>query len=270
MSTIEVKNLHTKFRELEQECVNLSDFPEKSYPAIRMDGIKHSKQFLKNYLKNLPYNIAVEKSIIALHKSTRKMFDRNFADNWVFGCAAADELSIFFGNSLTNPRYNRRMMKVCTTLSGNMSSILTSYIRVKQKKVFSTEVPHKNNSSWIPQIASYDCRPLYFCSVSEMASYIRYRYIVASRYSYWKVLKLQGCEEFRDDGIRDDIDLLKDLVVKRGWQDDYRQAISAFSLFYPDGNGGLLFKRPVDEEDMTLENLTLLIDQSLCKLKYEL
>lgn len=248
--------LYDRFKILEKQAEGFAYFPDGAYPCIRMDGVKHSKYFLKDVHSNSGYSDSARKSVFGLYGSMKTAFNRDINFNIVCMLSFSDEVSVVLTSDMRSQRYDRRVMKICTSFCGNLSSLFTSYVREDAKDILTREKPKNSAGRWYPQILAYDARPLSLKNAEEIALYLRHRYLLAKRHACRKALRLAGAPEALDGQIKDDLDALQKLVARYGLHSEYEESISSFLLYLPNEIGELKIFRPVPEAIVEVGRLT--------------
>jgi hypothetical protein len=216
----ELQSLHETFKIREKEAISQPFIPEDAYLCVRLDGIHHSKQFLKNHLEYPAYNYALKKSIQDVHGFMRTVFDRRYPENLVCACSFTDEVSFIFLNTIKNEKYAQRSMKVCTTLSGNLSAAMTLDVA-------------KHESTQVSGLLAFDARPIYLNDVNDIVSYVRHRYLLASGQAFWKVLRLRDYPGWETGEIRANYDHARALVEENGWAEEAEKIRNSFRIYLP-------------------------------------
>lgn len=264
----ETLDLYDEFKRLEQEAEELALFPEGTFPCIRLDGFRHSKTFLKDDLINKKYSSMARKSAVGLFKNIKKIFDRDLKSNVVCILTYSDEASVILVPSLKNERFGRRIMKICTMLTGFLSSLITSHMRRKASALLTKDRHADGSNMWMPQIVSYDARPICLADEDAVVRYIRHRYLVAKRNAYWKVLNLRGHKVAHDPEKKNDLDLLMDIVMVNGWEGEAKSLLATFAMFFSHDVEEYKEFEKVDDAFMQNTSISRLVRDTLLKIGY--
>lgn len=226
----ELDSLFDEFKAREKEALKEPLIPEDKYLCVRLDGIRHSKGFLKDHLGNKAYHNVIRKSVQSVHRMMHRLFDKSYAENIVCACSFSDEVSFILLNKITNQRYGRRAMKICTTFSGNMSASMTFEA-------------NKSQSKRISGILAFDARPIYLNDINDIVSYVRHRYLLASHQAFWKVLHLREYPGWRTDEIMRDYDHARAIVKNNNWTKEAEKTRKNFRIYLPQYKGLREIKR---------------------------
>lgn len=255
--------LFKEFKALENDAEVLHEFPDGCFPCVRMDGVRHSRSYLKNVLINKAYDWQAKKSAVAVYGAMRHHLDSSMNNNFVCFIVFSDEVSFVLSPSLKNPRYGRRVMKICTILNGGLSSAFTSLVRKNAQKLVTKDRDIEEFGGWMPQLMSYDARPILLHGHEDVARYIRHRYLVAKRHSYWKVLNLHGHPLAADNAMKKNLDALRAAVAGNGWEEDVHTLLGTFRLFFPQRNADVIAFEEVNDEGMELDVLSRRVCETL-------
>ncbi len=242
MSQLELDNLNKLFKELETESLTISNLPENKYLCIRLDGFKATKQYLKDVLINKNFNKNLHTSYNYLFNSFKKYFTNKYTSSIVCAFIVNDELSIILNKDNVNDA--KRIMKVCTLFSGALSANMTTHLN-KNETIF------------------FDARPL-ILSKDEISKYIRYRYLISKRYSYWKVLRLNKFPNVFEDKIKGSLDnsVLGVKEIKK--ENDAEKIISTMRFFLTEKKiNPSYYNISVNEKNMSLNNIESVINNYL-------
>jgi tRNA(His) 5'-end guanylyltransferase len=220
----ELQCLLESFALRENEALQLPEIPDDAYLGVRLDGIRHSKMFLKDHLENDDYNAIMRDSIHSLHAKMKTIFAKEYPENFVCACSFTDEVSFVLLNRISNERYKKRTMKICTSLCGGLSSAMT------RKAIYS-------KSKRFRDILSFDARPIYLSNINDIVAYIRHRYLLASRQAFWKVLRLRDYPGWETDEIKKNYDNARAIVEEKGWADEAETIRKSFRIYLPHFTG---------------------------------
>ncbi|MCJ8326246.1 MAG: hypothetical protein MJK08_04005 [Campylobacterales bacterium] len=213
----ELDNLTKKYKEKENDSLGLLLVEKDKYLCIRLDGFKATKSYLKDTLTNKAFSDALDSTACSIFHSFRKYFSRE-KESIIALYICNDEISIILNNNLTNDA--NRIMKVCTLFSGMASSIMTKEL-IKKKLI----KVHSRVS------IAFDARPLVLNN-DEVSEYIYYRYLVSTRYAYWKVLRLKEVDGVYEDYIKKDIDMCIKLVKDKNYENQAELVLQSYSFYY--------------------------------------
>jgi|GEM_PF-2883928 len=220
----ELQSLLGTFTDREAKALSEPEIPDEAYLCVRLDGIRHSKMFLKDDLENEDYDVVMRDSIHSLHAMMKTIFANEYPENFVCACSFSDEVSFVLLNRISNERYEKRTMKICTSLCGNLSAVMT------KKSNYS-------NSKRLRRLLSFDARPIYLNDVNDIVAYVRHRYLLASRQAFGKVLRLREYSGCNEDGIKKDYDNARTIVEEKGWADEAETIRKSFRIYLPHSTG---------------------------------
>src|SRR5258707_9696553 len=93
-----LKALEPHFKQIEDESLVQSRCPQEQYPCIRLDGVKASKNHLKDKLVNKAFGTALKEAIQVAYYLHRN-FIHPAAGNFFLGaCSFSDEVSFVLNN----------------------------------------------------------------------------------------------------------------------------------------------------------------------------
>ncbi|WP_108062617.1 tRNA(His) guanylyltransferase Thg1 family protein [Poseidonibacter lekithochrous] len=208
MSQAELDSLNTYFKDNEKKTLTISDVPENKYLCIRIDGFKATKKYLKDILINDDFNNKLAISYENLFFSFRKYFTNIYSSSIICAFIVNDELSIILNKDNAND--GKRIMKVTTLFSSSISSSMTRQYE-EDRLIF-------------------DARPL-ILDKNDISKYIRYRYLISLRYSYWKVLRLNNYKDVYEDRIKQNLENCIIAVEKINKKDDAIKLINTINFF---------------------------------------
>lgn len=242
LSQLELDNLNKLFKKLETDALTIANLPENKYLCIRLDGFKANKQYLKDVLINEDFNDSLYKSYKHLFDSFKQYFTKEYTSSIVCSFIINDEVSIILNKDNVND--GKRIMKICTLFSGVLSSNMTRNL--------------KNNETIF-----FDARPL-ILSRNEISKYIRYRYLISKRYSYWKVLRLNNFHGVFDDRIKKNLDNSILGVKEIGKESDVEKIVSTMRLFLTEKEIDPSYSNiAVNEKNMSINNIEMVINNYL-------
>jgi tRNA(His) 5'-end guanylyltransferase len=229
----ELTRLLEVFGRIETDSLTQERCPEGQFLCIRLDGIKVSKQHLKDRLSHPQFREALSRAILGAYYLLRwhsKKENKNF-----FLCALAlsDEVT-FILNNRTN-YYDNRSFKIGTMLAGCLSGFMSLYFQPPsthhaRKSKHSSEGAH-------PEIVAFDARPLLLESYRQVDEYIQLRQLMGRRNSMCKALRLRKVfsdSELYDTELKNDVPRLTQAIAAHGLEKDLQQALDEFRLFVPD------------------------------------
>lgn len=235
----ELEGLTVKYKEREKDSLTHTQVPDEKYLCIRLDGFNATSKFLKNELTNNNFNTSLLQAHKNLFWSFRHHLNYYYTSSIVCSFIANDEVSIILNKD--NDNYNKRVMKLCSLFAGVLSSSMSLNINRNNDKI---------------GIVAFDSRPIILNSQEEIIEYLRYRYLVAKRYAYWKALRLNKFNKVYEDDVKYNIDVAIQHVIDRGEEKDAKKVLKSYKLLIPE-----LKKNPkcitfkVDNELMTTPNL---------------
>ncbi len=217
----ELETLFEKYKRIEHESLKIDIVPDNKFLVVRLDGFKVTKNYLKDVIVNEKLTNAMNYSINQLFKRFRTYFTNEYSSSIIGTFYANDEVSIILSNkmNLSKDTYGRnleikRVMKVCTIFAGAISSFMTEKMN---------------------EILYFDARPL-ILSQNELGEYIYSRQLVATRYAYWKILRLNNIEGWEQDFYKKDLLNSKNKVSEIGKRQDANKIINSYSYNLIDNN----------------------------------
>lgn len=242
MSQLELTELNKMFKRLEKEALIMANLPENKYLCIRLDGFKATKNHLKDVLINEDFNNSFYKSYKDIFNSFKNYFTKEYTSSIVCSLIVNDEMSIILNKDNVNDA--ERIMKMCTLFSGALSANMTNHLGENA-------------------IIFFDARPL-ILSKDEISKYIRYRYLIAKRYIYWKVLRLNNFDGVYEDKIKKNLDNSILSVKKIGKEDDAKEIINTMKLFLTNEEINPSYSAiDINEDNMSLNNVETRINKYL-------
>jgi len=212
----ELEQLSKKFKENEKNSLDIDTIPKNKYLCIRMDGFKATKKHLKDTLINKHFNYSLYKSNQMLFNSFKHYLTNEYASSIICTFIVNDEISIILGKD-NNHKDSRKIMKLCTLFASTLSSATTLTLN-KTKKQIGT--------------IAFDARPI-LLERSEINEYIRYRYLIAKRYAYWKVLRLNNIDNWKENYIFKNIDNCINLTKEHHLENEALQIIDTYKFYLP-------------------------------------
>lgn len=216
MQQTELVELENKYKKREDESLEEVLIPEGKYLAIRLDGFKGSKRYLKDHMVNQRYNNCLRITNDAIFKSFRHYLNQNYSSSIVCSYIVNDEISIIL-NKDNDHKYAKRIMKLCSLFAGSASSTFSLRYNTKNKK-----------DSFV-----FDARPI-LLDEDEITEYIRHRYLFSVRYAYWKALRLDGVPNANDDDIFGNIDNAISLAIENNLKEEAEQLTSTYGFYMPE------------------------------------
>jgi tRNA(His) 5'-end guanylyltransferase len=217
MLQTELEELTRKFKQIETESLEKSTLLDEQYLCIRLDGFKATKKYLRDSEINKEFNFAFHKATLDLYFSFRNYLTNEYPSSIICAIIFNDELSIII-NKNNNASDSRKIMKLCTLFAGILSASFTN--KFKDHKI-------KDN------IISFDARPL-ILTENEISEYIRYRYLIATRYAYWKVLRLNNIKDHNEDYIKHNIDNCIKFCSEHQLKSKVKNILSTYKIYYPE------------------------------------
>jgi len=217
----ELETLFEKFKRIEHESLKIDMVPDNKFLVVRLDGFKVTKNYLKDVIVNEKLTNAMNCSINELFKRFRTYFTNEYSSSIIGTFYANDEVSIVLSNkmNLSKDTYGRnleikRVMKICTIFAGAISSFIT-----------------KN----MDEPLYFDGRPI-ILSQNELGEYIYSRQLVAIRYAYWKILRLNNIKGWEKDFYKKNLLNSKNKVKDIGKFLDANEIINSYSYNLIDNN----------------------------------
>lgn len=125
----QMKELESRFREIEETSLGTMSVPPGSLLVVRLDGVKLTSTFLKDSLSNPKFDGALDSSIRTIFNIFANSTYEHCRPFIRLALAVSDEVSIVIPG-LPNI-YKGRVMKLCTILAGTMSSAMTGNLAAK-------------------------------------------------------------------------------------------------------------------------------------------
>lgn len=217
-----LSKLDLKYKEIEEDSLSIQFVPPDCFFCVRLDGIKATKNHLKEKLINKKFNKSFHEAIVQTFKAFNNSTNDKIKSKFVCLIALNDEVSFLFEKS--NIGYDRRIMKLCTILSGILSSWFTwemvTYSKAKGGHF------HKKRI-----VMPFDSRPLILKSESDVMEYIKYRYLVGKRYAYWKTLRLADYPEVYEDHVKKNLDNAEHIVIDLNLEKKFYTIENTYTLF---------------------------------------
>ncbi|WP_404317031.1 hypothetical protein [Malaciobacter canalis] len=211
----ELETLFEKYKKIEQKSLKIDMVPDNKFLVVRLDGFKVTKNYLKDVVINKKLTNAMNCSINELFKRFRTYFTNEYSSSIIGTFYANDEVSIILSNkmNLSKDTYGRnleikRVMKVCTIFAGAISSFMTEKM---------------------DEVLYFDARPI-ILNQNELGEYIYSRQLVASRYAYWKILRLNDIKGWEKDFYKKNLLNSKNKVKDIGKLPDANNIINSYSF----------------------------------------
>lgn len=245
MLQTELEELTMKFKQIEMESLEKSILLDEQYLCIRLDGFKATKKYLRDNEINKEFNSAFHKATLDLYFSFRNYLTNEYPSSIICALIFNDELSIII-NKNNNASDARKIMKLCTLFAGVLSASFTNNFKVSEMK---------NN------IVSFDARPL-ILKESELPEYIRYRYLIATRYAYWKILRLNNIQDHNESYIKHNIDTCIKICTDYKLKNKVNNILATYKIYYPERliNPKFLVQR-INEKYMIRKNIAMKMEK---------
>lgn len=214
---LELDSLTKKFKSRENESLETVLIPDNKYLIIRLDGFKTSRNLLKDVVVNKEFHEAFHEAVLTVYFSFRNYLTRKYSTSIINEVMFNDEIS-FVLNKNNEHEDAKRIMKLCSLFSGMLSAAFTQNFI-------------KNNDT--RNIFSFDARPI-IVSKDEISKYIRYRYLVAIRYAYWKILRLNNVDDCYEDYIKHNIDKCIELCMKYKFNSIAKKILLTYQMYSPE------------------------------------
>lgn len=213
----ELEKLTKKFKERELESLSIVNIPDGKYLIIRLDGFKASRNLLKDVPVNKKFNSAFNSATTTVYLSLRNYLTKQYPSSIMNVTLFNDEIS-FVLNKDNEHRDAKRIMKLCSLFSGMLSGAFTNKFVV-------------DSSS--NDVVAFDARPV-IVSQKEIAQYIRYRTLVATRYAYWKVLRLNEIDGCYEDEIKNNIENSISECKEHQLVKEANKILQTYQIFFPE------------------------------------
>ena len=246
----ELEQLEKKFKQNEQDSLAVVTIPNKKYLCIRMDGFKASKNHLKDKLTYQHFHNSLYKASKDLFKSFKNYLTREYKSSVLSIFVINDEVSVILNND-NNHNDAKRIMKLC--------SLFASTLSVSMTKSFNT----RKYSGTI----AFDARPI-ILEQNEISEYLRYRYLIATRYAYWKVLKLNKIDGWHEAELKKHLDNAIQKVQNLGIEDQSFKIIDTYKLYILNQDEKVnLEVYKINDISMLLGNLNITINNVIAYLQ---
>lgn len=214
---IELEALTKKFKDREEYSLTQTLIPEDKFLIIRLDGFKASRNLLRDVIVNKKFNSALQEASLIVYFSFRNYLTKEFPSSIINVIIFNDEIS-FVLNKDNEHKDAKRIMKVCTLFAGMLSGAVTqNFVKAKNKR----------------DIISFDARPI-IVSKDEIPEYIRYRSLVATRYAYWKILRLNNIEDCYEDYVKGNIENSIKLCKKHNLVNHVKKILESYKIYFPE------------------------------------
>lgn len=228
----ELEELSREFEGLEAASLSMTRVEAPQRLIVRCDGVKLSKRFLKDALKNPRFDDALRRSVCSVFAVLGRMIPRGAPLLIQRVLILSDEVS--FVLSTGDNYYNRRVMKLTTLLGGTLSSAMTGqfeFPRLKRRR--------KRHSDAYPELICFDARPI-VVEGDELERYLRWRWLLFLRNEMSKVLRLRSSltdEEIYATSLRTDPAALWAALGDHGLQEIWTGSTGGAWLGWPTGSG---------------------------------
>lgn len=207
------------FKAEEGRSATAWDAPLGSRVVVRLDGIRATGRYLRFSDKNERYAKALRAAVQQCFV-VWKTWSSDEANPYLTHClAVGDEVNFVIG---TGPnRYERRLLKMCTTLAGTLSASMTGYWG-------------RRLESGHPEVMSFDARPLILTSSQDVVRYLQHRTwsyvrVIGNRYLRSKAEGERGGGKVSEYRLIDSMDEMRDRIRSEGAESQIqRQVRDAF------------------------------------------
>lgn len=223
---LNIQKYETKYKNIEKQSLSFSIKPKDKYLCFRLDGINVSKKYLKDKINNPVFEDIFIKSVRSVYALMYKKSPTDAQNIFLCIFLSSDEVSFILNKSPNY--YDDRIFKIGSTLSGLLSSAITSFFYKKELKT----TKYKNNT----EIIAFDSRPIILDNMMEVEEYLKYRRQVYMRMSMSKTLRLKSSLSDKDifkPEHKNDVKWLSENINKFSLNPTYQQLLNKSKLFIP-------------------------------------
>ena len=231
--------LSTRFAAIESNSEREHACPLGQYPVFRLDGIKASKQHLKDHFIHERFNEALGRAVDTTYYLFRNWGPKEAGNFFLCVTSFSDEVSFVLGNG--GNYYDNRIMKIATVLAGTLSGAMTA--------AFHPRAGGKRETFRI-EVAAFDARPLILADRAAVDDYLEYRWLVSYRNALSKALRLEkrvSDADLYETDLKNDLQRLAQLVDEHGLCRQVRTILSTYTLYVP-GDDRALRRFPIHDE----------------------
>lgn len=243
-----LKDLEPQFEGIENASLVERECPMGKYPCFRLDGVKASKNHLKNMLVHEEFNKALAQALKTAYYLNRNLIPREAGNFFLGACSFSDEVSFILNNKWNY--YDNHLMKIATVLAGTVSAEMTFQFQ-----------PHKIKKEGT-LITAFDARPIVLNDAEHVRQHLEYRWLIARRNTMSKALRLEAPiadGEIYGTDLQKDLGRLSQLVDHYGLGRQVDGALSTFKLWKPDRERVLISHSLSGEQDFLLTRLGFIL-----------
>lgn len=224
--------LKDRFERVESDSLSQPVCPPGKYLCFRLDGVKASKQHLKDRLVNERFRDAFSRAIMTTYYIFRRQSEKVNKNFYLCAVALSDEVSFILNNK--ENYHKNRPFKIGTMLTGALSAAMTLE--------YQSGGGQQGRNKQRQELVTFDARPLFLNSYDDVEDYIRFRWLIGRRNAMCKTLRVEGIfsgTDIYETTLKNDVPRLTQEIENHGLAGKLRTALSDFRIFIPDEKGDL-------------------------------